>query len=66
MDIMSVIFLVCGWVYGIKGLVITSIVLSSIGVFFEVFFSKSKLKPIEMAIFVVVLALSIVKLNIGF
>ena len=73
MGIISILFLVFGWIFAIKGLVITSLIISAVFAFcltialFSNIDDDTKLKGlIENIIQFIVLILSIVKLVKGF
>ena len=61
MDIVAILFLVFGWIYKIKGLVITAIVLSSILVLFNIaHFKNSKKDTVSLFFYFILFALSII------
>ena len=61
MDIVAILFLVFGWIYKIKGLVITAIVLSSILVLFNIaHFEKTKKDTVSLFFYFILFALSII------
>lgn len=61
MDILAVLFLIFGWIYKIKGLVIAAIVLSSIVVLFTIYhLEKTKKDTITLFFDFILLALSII------
>ena len=77
MDILSVLFLIFGWIFNIKGLVITSLILASILIVFNILKGssmdkkdevkmKKTLKEIQVSLFIdfILLAMSIIKLCI--
>ena len=73
MDIISIIFLVFGWVFNINGLIVTSIVLSSFGIILTTINLINQIdkdnyeirrSTFGFAIYCIILGLSIVKLCI--
>ena len=61
MDILALLFLIFGWIYKIKGLVIAAIVLSSIVVLFTIYhIEKTKKDTITLFFDFILLALSII------
>jgi 4-hydroxybenzoate polyprenyltransferase len=61
MDILAIIFLIFGWIYKIKGLVIAAIILSSIIVLFTIYKVAEKNKgQISLIFDFILLAFSIV------
>lgn len=61
MDILALLFLIFGWIYKIKGLVIAAIVLSSIVVLFTIYhLEKTKKDTITLFFDFILLALSII------
>lgn len=61
MDILALLFLIFGWIYKIKGLVIAAIVLSSIVVLFTIYhLEKTKKDTITLFFYFILLALSII------
>lgn len=61
MDILALLFLIFGWIYKIKGLVIAAIVLSSIVVLFTIYYlKKTKKDAITLFFDFILLALSII------
>ena len=77
MDILSILFLIFGWIFDIKGLVITSLILTSVLIVFNIVKGvvadsmdeekqKKILKEIKVGMFIdsILLAMSIVKLCI--
>ena len=77
MDILSILFLIFGWIFDIKGLVITSLILASVLIVFNIAKGtgadnkdeekqKKVLREIKISMFIdfILLAMSIVKLCI--
>ena len=61
MDILALLFLIFGWIYKIKGIVIAAIVLSSIVVLFTIYhIEKTKKDAITLFFDFILLALSII------
>lgn len=61
MDILALLFLIFGWIYKIKGLVIAAIVLSSIVVLFTIYhLEKTRKDSITLFFDFILLALSII------
>lgn len=61
MDILALLFLIFGWIYKIKGLVIAAIVLSSIVVLFTIYhLVKTRKDSITLFFDFILLALSII------
>jgi hypothetical protein len=61
MDILALLFLIFGWIYKIKGLVIAAIVLSSIVVLFTIYYlEKTRKDSITLFFDFILLALSII------
>ena len=61
MDILALLFLIFGWIYKIKGLVIAAIVLSSIVVLFTIYhLEKTKKDTITLFFDFILLAFSII------
>ena len=66
LNLLEIGFLICGWICGIKGLVITSLVISAVFMIISLTDLEKGKIPVGLFIQLICLILSITKLCVGF